>query len=157
VATATPTASPVEPIIDPGDLQAAMPSLSDEAALRAVTLASIAVATYLYPCPVPDPLPLPVYSATLQMAIRSGRAGAEGSLTSESIGAYSYHVADPVSAEGALVIPPEIAELLDPYACGPGSSYDVYIGGDYTRRGWPAGWFERDLDNVDAYLDEQAR
>lgn len=148
---------PVEPIIDPGDVQAVLPGLDDEQAQRAALLASLAVATYLDPCPVPDPLPLKVYSATLVLAVRAAGATAsagEASVVSESIGSYSYHLSQPLSAESALAVPADVARLLDPYSCGGGSVFDVSVLG--ANYGWPVDWWQRDYDNLVAARDEAA-
>lgn len=157
---AAPAAStiPVEPIIDPGDVQTVLPGLDDDAAQRATLLASLAVATYLYPCPVPDPLPLPVYSATLTLAVRAAGAtssAGEAAVVSESIGTYSYHLSQPLTAESALAVTDDVAKMLDPYSCGAGSAFDVYIGGGGPSYR-PVDWWQRDLDNVIAAFDEAA-
>ena len=158
MAEAAAATIPVEPIIDPGDIQTVLPGLDDEAAQRAALLASLAVATYLHPCPVPDPLPLPVYSATLILAVRSAGATAnpgEAAVVSESIGSYSYHLSQPLTAEAALAVPSDVARMLDPYSCGAGGVFDVSVlgGSPYS---WPVDWWQRDLDNVVAARDEAA-
>lgn len=137
-------------IIDPADLQLLLPDLSDEDAARACGIANLAVTAFLWPNPVPDPVPLPVYAATMQLAVRAAGAAAPGGgqVVSESIGAYSYRLANPATLDELLLLPEDLQDELAPWAPAYRSTaYSIPLH-QAVVESLPVDWWQRDLDEL---------
>lgn len=151
---AAPRALP-PPAIDPEDLIALVPGTSPEDAARYCSLATLAVEAAIWPNTLPDPLPPPLHAATLAIAgrfARSGTAGGQPAVVSESIGSYTYRLAEPLSADAALYLLDAELELLGPWLPeGKRSAFELHLGGAMVP--WPVDWWQRNLDNREAAVD----
>jgi hypothetical protein len=117
------------------------------------------LAAVLWPCPMPvAPFPAPIDVAVNIIASRLyvfGKAGEGQALVSESLGSYTYRLANPLDAEAAALVPAAVYELVEPWACRK-TVYDV---GTYPSSSTPAtpvavaDYFEHDLDNELAAAD----
>lgn len=116
--------------------------------------AELVLAAALWPCPVPDePWPAPVDVAISIIASRlyvAGKAGEGQTLVSESIGSYTYRLAERLTAEGAALVPAHVLELVEPWSCRK-RVYDVSTWP--TAGELPVDWWQRNLDNVIAARD----
>ena len=152
--TVAPTALP-PPAIPPEDVNAIMPDLSPEQAALAAQLATVAVEAALYPNPIPDPIPAPVYSVLIQASVRFGTAIAQGTalpIISQSLGSYSERLAAPVTLPGAFGLTEEQLEQLLPWSGG-GHAFELHLRQSYA---WPADYWQRDYDRLDAPPEEEA-
>jgi hypothetical protein len=135
------------PAIDPGDLQAIFPSLTPEDASLYASLATLALQAVCWPNALPAPLPPPLNAVGLAMATRlaasleTAQTGA-GQVVSESIGAYTYRLASPVTVDAALQLTEAERKLIRPWL-GQASVYDVALGTAYV---WPPDWWARNYD-----------
>lgn len=149
VASDTETRTLPQPVIDPADVQAILPSLSVEDATLYASLATLALQAATWPNALPpSPLPPPLYQVGLAIATRLAVAGEtiqEGSsqIVSESIGAYTYRIANPGTLDSALILTDAERKLIRPWL-GQASAYDVGTGGSIV---WPADWWQRNLDH----------
>jgi hypothetical protein len=140
------------PAIDPADVLAVMPSLTIEQATLAAQLATVAVGAVLWPEPIPPtPTPEPVYAVLLSSAVRFGTAIAQGTalpVVSESIGSYSYRVAQPATLPTAFGLTAGELEALEPWTSHD-TAYDVSTAGALgSPLVVPVDWWQRNLDNV---------
>jgi hypothetical protein len=143
-----------DPLIDPADVMAASPGLSEEDATRGAQLATLAVTAYLYPTPVPDPLSPPVYLALLELSVAIGNAPEGGSpIVSESLGAYSYRKADPATVDELMGLSEQLRRLLEPWARKSCGTTRIWPGEPAVD--WPVDWWQRDLDNREAAADAE--
>lgn len=116
--------------------------------------AKVVLAAVLYPCPVPpEPYPAPIDVALNIIGSRLyvfGKAGEGQALVSESLGSYTYRLADPLDAQAAALVPAAVYELVEPWAC----RKRVYDVGTYpTSTPPPFDYWQRDLDNELAARD----
>lgn len=142
------------PAIDACDVERLFPELDPGDAERAVVLATLAVQAALWPNELPDaPLPAPLQAVMLTVAARIAASSSTGSqeVVSESIGAYSYRRETGAVATGGLLWLTE-DELA---ALAPWSGHKAVYELDVAARalGWPVEWWQRDLDDVQAYWD----
>jgi hypothetical protein len=141
-----------EPVIDPADLQAILPSLTPEEAALYASLATLVLEAVMWPSAVPSPLPPPVNAAGLSIAVRlaqAGEAGGEGGagpVVSETIGGYTYRLATPDSLASGFALTNAERALLGPWL-GQDEAFDFStLGGSYV---WPADWWQRDYDRLE--------
>jgi hypothetical protein len=144
-----------DPAIPPEDVQAIMPGLTPEQATLAAQLATVAVEAALHPNPIPDPTPAPVYAVLMQASVRFGSAIEQGGalpVVSESLGSYSYRLANPATLPGAFGLSEDQLEQLAPWS-GRSDAYELYLRGSYT---WPADYWQRDYDRLAGPPEEEA-
>lgn len=140
-----------DPIIDPAIVADVVPGTTPEQAMLCAQLATLAVQTAIWPTAVPDPVPLPIMSATLSIACRlavagtGGESAAEGRVVSESIGSYSYRLADVPGIGDGLALTDVERRLLAPWM----SASTVYELNTGTAIALPWDWFQHDLDRPD--------
>jgi hypothetical protein len=135
-------------ILDPSDVQAAVPDLTDDDARRCSELATLALEAFVWPADRPEPVPPPMYLATLRMAIRlavSGSTPGGGQVVSESIGTYTYRLRAPTESDVALEFNGSELALLRRAGFGPSNIGQMDIGGDGGYR--PFDWWQRDYDD----------
>lgn len=148
-----------DPIIDPDWIVAAVPGTTPEQALTCAQLATVAIESALWPATVPDPVPPPITAAALSIGTRLALAGAGGAeptagrVISESLGAYSYRLAQPPGIDAGWVLTDAERELLEPWL-GTGGVYELHTGAGADALPW--WWFQHDLDNQLAAYDEGA-
>jgi hypothetical protein len=134
------------PAIPPEDVQAVLPALTLEQATLAAQLATVAVEAALYPNPIPSPTPEPVYAVLLRSSVRFGLAIQQGTalpVVGESLGSYSYRLAQPASLTG-LGLTEEELDLLGPWAPGRATAFELVLGGSTV---WPLDWWQANVDN----------
>jgi hypothetical protein len=139
------------PLVDPSDVERLVPGISPDEAELYASLATLALQAAAWPRELPEPLPLPVQLVGLSVAVRLARAGEAGGgvglpVVSESIGAYTYRLAEPDTLDAALALSEAELELLRPWL-GHERVYDVSIA-PWRRFGWPPDWWQRDLDRL---------
>jgi hypothetical protein len=140
------------PLIDPADVAAILPSLSEEDAALYASLATLALQALCWPNDVPSPPPPPVQTVGLAIATRlavAGESAAEGgggAVVSESIGAYTYRLANPGTFDSALALSEGEKQLLRPWL-GQASAYDVWTAPEFFL--WPPDWWQRDYDRLE--------
>lgn len=152
-----PTSLP-PPVIDPADLQAILPNLTEEEATLYASLATLVLQAAMWPDDVPEPLPPPVNAAGLSIAVRlaqageAGGAGGAGPVVSETIGGYTYRLATPDSLGSAFALTDAERELLGPWL-GETDAFDFSTLG--TAYVWPPDWWQRDYDRLEAPPDPE--
>jgi hypothetical protein len=157
VASVEPRTLP-PPVIDPADVQAVLPSLTPEEATLYASLATLALSAAAWPNPLPAaPLPAPLHSVGLSLAVRlaasiEATSESAGQVVSESIGAYTYRLANPLSFDGALKLTETERDLARPWL-GQASVYDVRTGLAHVYD-WPDDWWQRDLDRLVFYVPQ---
>lgn len=146
-AVVAPRALP-PPAIDPDDLIALIPGLSPEDAERYCSLATLAVQAAIWPNELPPaPLPPPLYATVLTVAARLAGSAAPGvgQVVSESIGSYSYHLANPPTLDAALGLTDSELDALEPWMARK-TLFQLDVAGS-SPYGWPVDWWQRDYDN----------
>jgi hypothetical protein len=135
-------------IVTPDELERLL-GLSPEDAARAAELVQITIEAYIWPNVIEDPIPPPVHAVGLALAARFSGATLTkaGSVVGESIGAYSYRLAGPLTFDDVVLLLGELAEALYPRA--PPRHDNAYTLEGWTTIAWPAEWWQRDLDNLD--------
>jgi hypothetical protein len=141
-----------DPLIDPADVQAIIEGLSPEDAQLYASLATLALQAVAWPNSLPPaPLPAPLYMVGLAMAVRLAMADkavapdGTGAVVSESIGGYTYRLAQPEVFASATQLTPAEAKLIRPWIGQP-AVYDVYVG--WGPIDWPADWWQRNYDVI---------
>jgi hypothetical protein len=111
------------------------------------------VETVLWPASVPDPVPPPITMAAFSIGCRLAVAGAGGEqaagerVISESLGAYSYRLANVATIDGAFALTDYERRLLGPWLTT-GKAYELDTGGAIAMPWW---WFQYDLDRPNDY------
>jgi hypothetical protein len=130
--------------------------LSAEEADRVSKLVQVTIEAYIWPTLVPDPVPPPMHVVGLALAARF--AGAQvtttGAITSETIGAYSYRLAQPLTFDDVVLLIGDLADALNPWSPRHATAFDVSIAG--APPAWPADYWQRNFDNVLKAIDEAA-
>jgi hypothetical protein len=141
------------PAIDPEDIRAIIPGISPDDAATYASLATLAVEATIWPNVLPvAPLPPPLHAATLGIACRFARVGGTvETVVSETIGGYTYRLADPMTAEGAFALTDFELDAIEPWMSQK-SALSLHVGSSLVS--WPIDWWQRDLDNPVKALDE---
>lgn len=131
-----------------------------EQAAELVALARLILNAALYPNELPaSPLPAPLEVALALVTRRLYDLATEGGtrpVVSESLGAYSYRLADPASPESVFILSGPVLKLIGPWMpAGKGGVYELHTGRPWPL-GWPADWWQRDYDNWLALADLEA-
>jgi hypothetical protein len=127
---------------------AILPGLSPEQAQLAAQLATVAVEAAIWPLEIPEPVPAPMYEVLLSASVRFGQAILQGTslpVVGESLGSYSYRLAQPATLTGAFGLTSSELDALAPWTRS--GAYDVPVGVGYQP--WPVDWWQRDYDNLE--------
>jgi len=135
-------------IVTPEELERLLELDAAEAG-RVSELVQITIEAYCWPNVIGDPVPPPVHLVGLSLAARF--AGAQlskaGSIAGESIGAYSYRLATPLTLDDVLTLLGELAEELNFWAPRHSTAYTLTTWPGPSIP-WPADWWQRDLDRL---------
>ena len=148
---ATSTSLPA-PAIDPADVQAILPEPDTEQAKLAAQLATAAVEAVIWPNPIPDPAPPPIYAVLLgRAACASGRRSCRATRcrsSRESIGSYSYRLAHRRPWPGAFGL--TASSSTSSSRGSRAAAAPTTLPSAAALADWPADWWQRNLDNVEA-------
>lgn len=139
-------------VVDPDWIAQAVPGTTPEQALFCGQLATLVITSATWPNTIPDPAPLPITMAALSIGCRLAMAGAggdeatSGRVVSESLGAYSYRLANTPGVDTGWSLTSAERELLEPWLSA-SKVYELDTGA--TRLVLPWWWFQHDLDRVD--------
>lgn len=149
--SATVATSPV--IVTPDELVELLGLTAEEAA-RVSQLVQITIEAYCWPGVIPDPVPPPVHAVGLALAARFAGAALTkaGAITGETIGAYSYRLASPLTFDQVVLVLDDLADALNPWAPMHTTAFDVSVAG--APLGWPVDYWQRNFDNVLKTVDE---
>jgi hypothetical protein len=135
-------------IVTPEELQSLL-GLDAEEATRVSQLVQITIEAYCWPNVIADPIPPPVHAVGLALAARF--AGAElskaGAVVGETVGAYSYRLASPLTFDSVVLVLGELAEELGPWAPMHDSAYTLDTSPGEALA-WPVDYWQRDLDRI---------
>lgn len=148
-----------ELLVDPDTITVLVPGTSADQALVCAQVATAVVASLVWPNALPDPTPPPMTLAATSIACRLAQAGAGGTpdqaangrVVSESLGAYSYRLASPATLEDGFALTAAERELLEPWLSA-SKVYELTTGAAVLALPWD--WFQRDLDNAVAAVDQ---
>lgn len=120
-----------------------------EDAARVAELVQIVVEAYCWPNVIEDPVPPPVHLVGLTLASRFGGATLTkaGALVGESVGTYSYRLAQPLTYDGVLELLGTLASELNPWAPRHSDSFTLNTWPEAPIP-WPVDWWQRDYDQL---------
>jgi len=101
---------------------------------------------------IPDPTPDAVQLAAQFMVIDAHTGTTGGDVISETIGGYSYRLANPQALTNTLMLrrgSGPAAELLDAWLCADVYQLDTNPNKTSHAGLWPIDWWQRDYDNPD--------